>query len=156
MRRRGKILLLSACGLVAVVGVCWFCFREDEPSYNGRTLSEWLERYDPFLTYPQRRAPIIPPLWGNKAVREEARIAVLNISTNAAPTVARWSQATDSVIEISLHRFVNTCFGAHQPSWLRQYLWRHSAERKRALASEANEVLIANLFWDSRPYRTNK
>ena len=43
MRRRWKTLLLAACGLIAVVAVCFFvCLQEKEPSYNGRTLSEWL------------------------------------------------------------------------------------------------------------------
>ena len=43
MTRRRKILFTSACGVIAVVAVCFFCLREQEPSYKGRTLSEWLE-----------------------------------------------------------------------------------------------------------------
>ena len=43
MKRRWKIFLVAAGSLVAVWAICFFGFREKEPSYNGRTLSEWLD-----------------------------------------------------------------------------------------------------------------
>lgn len=75
MRRRWRILLLSACGVVAVVAVCFFCLRDDEPSYNGRTLSEWLRISSGYVSAQQRRT---------------AQDAVLQIGTNAIPSLMQW------------------------------------------------------------------
>ncbi len=75
VRRRWKIVLFGLCGVIAVVAVCFFCLRDNEPSYNGRTLSEWLVIGSP-PTEPGKRV--------------EAQKAVLAMGTNAVPTLLEW------------------------------------------------------------------
>ena len=76
-----KILLLGAGGLIAVVAVCFFCLREKEPSYNGRTLSEWLDRFDENIP-PGRLWPSIEPI--------DATDAIKNMGITNGPLLAHW------------------------------------------------------------------
>jgi hypothetical protein len=75
VRRRWKILLLAATGLVAVWAIWFVGFRKKEPSYNGKPLSEWLEKVSSYK----------PP-----AERDQARKAVVAIGTNAVPYLLEW------------------------------------------------------------------
>src|SRR4051812_22032551 len=76
MKRRRKILFFAACGLTAIVAVCFFCLRQNEPSYNGRTLSEWCAMYGDERNSFEKR--------------ENARTAITSIGTNAIPWLLRW------------------------------------------------------------------
>ncbi len=89
MTRRRKVLLLGLCGLIAVVGVCLLCLRDKEPSYNGRTLSEWLDIAESYK----------PP-----AQRAQARHAVRVIGTNAFPQLLKWA-TTHSIVEDVLRKY---------------------------------------------------
>jgi hypothetical protein len=70
-------LLLTACGLIAVVAICFFCLREKEPSYNGRTLSEWV------FVYGRDRSTAND--------RKEAAKAIGSVGNNAIRFLLRWS-----------------------------------------------------------------
>jgi hypothetical protein len=77
MTRRRKILLFGLCGVIAVVAVCFFCLRDAEPSYDGRTLSEWLVIY------------------GSGADTTESEHAIVAIGPNAVPYLAKLLSAED-------------------------------------------------------------
>jgi hypothetical protein len=80
MNRRRKILLLALCGLIAVIAVCFFCLREREPSYNGRTLSEWLSDCSYYPEDPVRAQAAV-------RIRQDAELAVRAIGPAAIPTL---------------------------------------------------------------------
>ncbi|MDB6058214.1 MAG: domain containing protein [Verrucomicrobiales bacterium] len=98
MTRTRKILLLSACGLIAVVAVCFFCLREKEPSYHGRKLSEWLDRTVLISTNIAYSSYDV----------NEAIDAIGAIGTNAAPLFVKWLVAKDSapIRFLSRHRTI--------------------------------------------------
>jgi hypothetical protein len=75
MSKRRKILLLLT-GLVLALGV-FMPFRESEPSYAGRTLSEWLVR---LIRYSGSQTQIDP----------EAAEAIRHIGGKAVPFLVRW------------------------------------------------------------------
>ncbi len=90
MTRRRKILLVSACGLIAVVALCFFSLRDKEPAYNGRTLSEWLDPIVFGITDPDATV--------TDADFHETRIAVNAIGTNAALRLLKWAAANDTPV----------------------------------------------------------
>jgi hypothetical protein len=71
------------------MAVCFFCLRSREPSYNGRTLGEWLDVAESYR----------PP-----AERAQARQAVLVIGTNAFPQLLKWA-TTHSIVEDVLRKY---------------------------------------------------
>ncbi len=77
VRRRSKILLLGACILIALIAVCFFCLRDNEPSYNGRTLSAWLRVYGDASVQSEQK--------------ENSRQSVIAIGTNAIPALLKWT-----------------------------------------------------------------
>jgi hypothetical protein len=83
MARRRNILLIATCAVIAVVAVCFSCLRTQEPSYNGRTLGEWLDTF----------ARISP-----EREQDEALNAVRAIGTNAIPQLFKWSTADNTVV----------------------------------------------------------
>ena len=85
MRKHRKLLILLAC-LAVVAGVVVFATRDDEPSYQGRSLSEWL-------------------LYGSKTVGQykETEVAVRAIGTNAIPCLLKWTRARPSEMQETLH-----------------------------------------------------
>jgi hypothetical protein len=46
MPKRRHILILFACGAMVVIALA-FLAAPHEPSYKGKSLSQWLESYDP-------------------------------------------------------------------------------------------------------------
>src|SRR5438067_1105808 len=76
-RRRRVIIILAACVLMGI-GVVAFWPGEREPVYNGKKLSEWLQ------------------LYGSTGIsveqREQAKVAVRQIGTNALPWLVKWIQ----------------------------------------------------------------
>jgi hypothetical protein len=74
MSKRRKRIILFACGILALATL-WQFGRDREPSYRGRTLSEWAELAGP------------ASLW--KDSDEEVQ-AVRAIGTNALPTILKW------------------------------------------------------------------
>lgn len=80
MRRRPKILLLVACALIAIVALCFVSLRNNEPSYNGRTLSQWL------LPLTFSRGPTNEPNY------VEAAQAVQAMGQTTLPWLVSWSE----------------------------------------------------------------
>jgi HEAT repeat protein len=74
MPRPRAILLLVACGLLAVTGAVMLG-HDSEPSYQGRCLSEWVERCYELQTTEEQQA---------------AAQAIRKIGTNALPYLLRW------------------------------------------------------------------
>ncbi|MDB6056413.1 MAG: domain containing protein [Verrucomicrobiales bacterium] len=137
VRRRWKILSMAACGLIAVVAVCFFCLREREPSYNGRTLSEWLQRYDPHS-----------PWWidgvavgVDSAAEDEAAKAVRQIGTNALPTLVGWVAAEDGTLRIGCTTALQRW---HPVQWVQRLLWNASADLKHEQAVSGFSILGTN------------
>lgn len=120
MRRRWKILLLAACGLIAVVAVCFFCLRENEPSYNGRTLSEWLER-----------AP------GDRA----AILAVRQIGTNAVPLLLKWGTKENTPVFRTIRNFAEKLPPSMGGTFISDRFYRASSEWYTVLAIRGFRVL---------------
>jgi hypothetical protein len=134
MRRRSKILLLAACVLIAAIAVCFFCLRANEPSYNGGTLSGWLER-------PQKIG--LQPI-GQAEQLNDVATAVRAIGTNAVPALLSWSGAKDSL----LHKFIAggmTNLPVHyRPKWVTRMVSNASEERKHGLAESGFHILGTN------------
>lgn len=79
MRASRKWLVMiaaSAALAITLAIVLRISNREPEPSYNGRTLSEWLKDY---------RRPE-----ANGGLPSEAELAVRSIGTNALPSLLKW------------------------------------------------------------------
>jgi hypothetical protein len=132
VRRRWKILLLGACGLVVVVAVCFYCLREKEPSYNGRTLSEWLDDAASGISVTGQQG------------REKAIEAVGKIGTNAVPILLRWSQQSGPYGMKRLLQIAERIPNQRLRSSTVRYLWDRSAERKHLLAFIGFQILGAN------------
>jgi hypothetical protein len=123
-------LLFGLCALIAVVAVCFFCFRDNEPSYNGRTLSEWLEKFDANIP-PGRRWPSIEPI--------DATDAIHHLGSNCSPLLAHWvidGATTDIQIAriTSGHLFLQRIFVPLQ----------RRAERKRLRGTHGLMILGTN------------
>jgi len=78
MQKRRKAMILLACGLIGV-GLAWglLAKREPEPSYQGRTLSEWYVQWVKTGEHDDDG--------GFTARRNEAAAAIRQIGTNALP-----------------------------------------------------------------------
>ncbi|MGZ4965104.1 MAG: HEAT repeat domain-containing protein, partial [Limisphaerales bacterium] len=141
VRRRSKLLLLGACILIALVAVCFFCLRDNEPSYNGRTLSEWLEIYEPTYIYLDKvgRPPKTP-----EVVEAQAATSVRQIGTNAFPTLLEWNRAKEAVWRMDLFGLANRAPEAVRPKWLVRVLWSGTAERKKILSEAGFWLLQTN------------
>jgi hypothetical protein len=126
--------------VIAVVAVCFFCLREQEPSYNGRTLSEWLEIYN--TTWPYDR-------FGNRyegadeAQQKEALIAVQKIGTNAIPYLLKWVSAKGSrgreAFDTVLDKLPERIFLFIGPE-----VTMNLADRKRGRAGNGFQILDTN------------
>ncbi len=116
------MLVVAGCALVAVVAVCFFCFRENEPSYNGRTLSEWLEE----ITVS--RIAVTEQLEEQKAIE-----AVRAIGTNALPFFVKWSGYGSTPLEADLVNVGRCIPGIRNTSVFRRIAFRHVKKRSAAI-----------------------
>ncbi len=130
MTGRRKKFLLAACGVVAVVGVCFFCLRDNEPSYNGRTLSEWLDECEELGFQEIADMPKL----------KDAVTAVRAIGTNALPRLLAWEAKDESPSQKWL--------GRHIPSPLKQpwleKLISGDAAHKNMIAEIGFQILGTN------------
>lgn len=78
MSRRRKLFVAVACGLVACVAVALFT-RDNEPTYRGRKLSEWVAQY-------AEGGSEVPPLPGKPPAAE----AIRHIGDAALPSLFAW------------------------------------------------------------------
>jgi hypothetical protein len=69
VRKHRKLLIALAC-LVLIAGIVAFATPDNEPHYQGRSLSEWLDSDDP--------------------THREVQVAVRAIGTNAIPFLMKW------------------------------------------------------------------
>ena len=77
MKRRQVILIAAA---VIILGLFWTYTRHREPSYEGKSLSQWLDLYEE-----------------RQDVSQEAAKAVRQIGTNAVPFLVTWTQQTQGL-----------------------------------------------------------
>src|SRR5436190_11030189 len=89
MRKRRVYVVLLAAGVLVVVGllVCGV-FREREPEYGGKRLSEWVEVY----VIPERSVPPVRV--------EEIDDAIRHVGTNALPYLLRWMRYEPPLLRI--------------------------------------------------------
>ena len=120
VRRRWKILLFGLCGLIALVAVCFFCFHENRPSYNGRSLSEWLDD--------------IEYIGGREGQREAGVAAIRAIGTNACPVLLKWSSAKDSTWQRELHTILISSPRLFRAKWMYTVIDFGRAVRQQAYA----------------------
>ncbi|MDB6068147.1 MAG: putative lyase [Pedosphaera sp.] len=127
---RKRIRILFVVLIVAVVGgIGWVVWRSREPVYQGKRLSEWLQRYDnPFPVY-------------HSAYFHEADEAVRHIGTNAIPTLLRKLRAKDfpfagQLLALSRKQHIfNFNYTSAATQWQEGYLGF------RALGAEGREVV---------------
>ena len=111
MRRRRKLLILTGCSFAALV-LLMVAKRECEPSYDGRSLSEWVHVCS--CRKPER------PTYDE---REKAAQAIRHIGTNAIPTLLRWIS-----YDPSQARKTSLALLRHLPKALQpQFLWEREA-----------------------------
>ena len=89
-----RTCLLTGLGLA--VAAVLLSFRELEPSYQGRSLSEWLLYYHP----PSRPSPALP-------TQEEAAYVIRQIGTNALPCLVRWLPYEIPTWRMRFNKFVS-------------------------------------------------
>jgi HEAT repeat protein len=136
VRRRWIIVVVTAFVLVAG-GTIWFSTREREPSYNGRTLSEWLEIYcdDPQVSLTR----LLPqPLEQN-----EAAMAVRRIGANALPWLLKWTEARAPAGTVWLNKAARVLPQALGRQWLANTLRSSYKDRshRKTLADQGWIVL---------------
>jgi tetratricopeptide (TPR) repeat protein len=79
---------------LAVGGVMWLALPPREPSYQGKTLSEWLSPYI-VIDYAPGEEP-------TKAQEDQCRDAIRHMGTNAIPLLLRMLKAKDSPAKIKI------------------------------------------------------
>lgn len=101
MRRTLKLLIALAClGTLAAVIALLVC--DDEPHYNGRSLSEWLR--------PEPGKPT------ERKLSAEAQTAIRHIGTNALPTILHWISYEAKPRQKDIHKFRQRYLGFVRPS----------------------------------------
>lgn len=127
MTSRRKILAVALCGVVAASAVCIFALRDDEPTYRGRTLSDWLWQYVR-INYGYTTGP--------PATREsdEAAAAIRQIGTNGIPLFLKWGEARDSKTKILLREAFEHLPEVLRPDDVTTAFYKNSAAAKQQLA----------------------
>jgi len=101
MRKRW---ILAIFGFVVVFAIVLAATRDDEPVYQGRKLSEWVDKYETELK-PDRYSPT------NMIVvveSDDAAEAVGKIGTNALPYLLKWISYEPSSWQFQLHGIINS------------------------------------------------
>jgi hypothetical protein len=92
--KRARIVIVLV--LVVVLGCLMICiFRSNEPCYQGRPLSKWLEEGGAALNPSLRVFENEPQMDPGKAL-QSAREAVDHIGTNAIPFLLKWAHVKNS------------------------------------------------------------
>jgi hypothetical protein len=110
-----RVKLLIAVLAVALIGlIAWQVVREDEPRYQGKPLSYWLEGYVPVPAPLPAAAPkagnsrfsflSMPSVAPSPSAELEANAdkALHHVGTNALPTLLRMLRARDSALTLKL------------------------------------------------------
>lgn len=93
MKRPSRILLFTVVGIL-LLAFGWFVLRPREPSYQGKTLTEWLTNAYEMFSYPD-------------ACGESVR-AVRHIGPSAIPTLLNYASAKDSRLKRALLQWNDT------------------------------------------------
>ncbi len=125
---------------MAVVALCFFCLRDNEPSYNGRTLSEWLEQHGARYPFDRSGNAVGQPM---DAETEAADAAIRKIGTNAIPLLLKWGTAKVSKTEPFADAILQ-----HLPDRIADVIaptaWKMTAQRKRDFYSIGFNILGTN------------
>jgi hypothetical protein len=120
--RGGTILLIAgSCALIAAAGVLLYS-RDREPSYNGRSLAQWVK--------------VISQAPGDR----EAQEAIVCITTNSFPVLLRWAFADTTPFRL-IHKLPPS---VSQNAHLRPLLYRDADIRRAAFAIRAFEIAGTN------------
>jgi hypothetical protein len=92
MKRKRRAVLSSPAILLVTICLAGFvsAIDQDEPTYQGRTLSDWTRDLDPHT----------PVLVGHEP---PAEIAIAHIGTNAIPTLLKWMSEPDPLEPLKPH-----------------------------------------------------
>jgi hypothetical protein len=92
---RRRVILFSLVALVAAIAIIYLCIPK-EPRYQGRSLSSWIDNdVNSYRSVP------------GSAKWQAADNAVVQIGTNAIPTLLRWASAKDSELKVEIMSRVN-------------------------------------------------
>jgi hypothetical protein len=109
MTRRRKIIL--GVVLVVVAGcAAWLVLRSPrEPSYKGKSLSEWLVALNTYdNTHPPAMLISNRTIYAPSAERTQYQDAIRHMGTNAIPFLIQMLQAKDSGIKLAIAGRLNT------------------------------------------------
>jgi hypothetical protein len=130
---------------VAFLGViCWTRLRPSEPSFQGKTLSYWLDQYRFNLTSGEEKEA--------RALREDAQRAVHQIGTNAIPHLLIMLRERDSAFKAKLFGLVQKqrLIRIHyKPAWV---LNGEAALGFEMLSSDAKDAVpaLVDIFEEHR------
>src|SRR6266850_2566498 len=117
MRKR-RFLFFCLGTVLVLTAVVWAIFREREPTYDGRTLSEWADL----------------STQGNN----EATNAIRHIGTNTFPVILNWLHSEPGPLKLKLLRGLNVVPDRFKPEFL---ISRFAFIPAQALAGRARAVL---------------
>src|SRR5438477_5536144 len=103
MQKRRLYFLLFLLAVVAVVGLLVTgVFREREPEYGGKRLSEWVLQLPQYLAHPE-------PHQAEEAIRQ--------IGTNALPYLLKWTRYQAPQGKTLFYRGMNSIFATLNSDW---------------------------------------
>ena len=92
MKRR-TVIVCAIISLLVIVGVVCVLVKDSEPSYNGKTLTQWLVDIQKLGI-------------NDRAKYNECRDAIYTIGTNAIPSLIRMVDRTDSPLKVKAVQFL--------------------------------------------------
>jgi len=101
--------VFSGAGVLALALTLFFAFRNDEPVYEGRTLSSWMEDLPPPMAIPGTPFgfDVSVGRWYPTEKEKTSAKAIRAIGTNALPHLVASLKRNDSKLVVMLQRWVN-------------------------------------------------
>ena len=93
MKPRTKVLLLAA---IIIAGLAFVCLRKSEPSYQGKSLNEWL-----------RLGGVVEDDFAPNKLSDEQTVALLKMGTNTIPYLVKQIGRKNSAFENELAAFID-------------------------------------------------
>jgi len=103
VRKRRKLLIVLAC-VAAAVSLVAYLARDQQPTYQGRSLSAWLQIYGSHPTDHQTSA--------------DAEDALRHISTNAIPFLLEWIGYEPSPFRMKIEELFDKLPDRWRPQWV--------------------------------------
>ena len=134
LRIIGIILGCLIVGLIVFVSV--FKSGPGEPSYQGRTLSRWLQDYDDAST------PGTTAILNGYEVSKASEAAVVAIGTNAIPTLLEWLKAEDRPVRVLVGSLLlpRSYRDAHDKHCMARWSFNFLGDRARSAAPALAEL----------------